>query len=72
MCLFFVLQGKIKADKARAKVSESYMKLAHAQRQEAAQARREEKRRADKERLMNEEDPDKARKLEVNIQSDVA
>ncbi|XP_072042113.1 PAT complex subunit CCDC47-like [Amphiura filiformis] len=57
-------EGKLKADRARAKVSESYMKLAHSQRQEAAQQRREEKRRADKERLMNEEDPDKARKLE--------
>ena len=55
----------MKADKSRAKISESYMKLAHQQRQEAAQTRREDKRRADKERLMNEEDPEKARKLEV-------
>lgn len=43
------------------------MKAAHGQRQEAAQLRREEKIRADKERLMNEDDPDKARKLEVRL-----
>lgn len=43
------------------------MKQAHTQRQEAAQLRREEKRRAEKERILNEEDPEKARKLEVLI-----
>ncbi|XP_071802914.1 PAT complex subunit CCDC47-like [Asterias amurensis] len=57
-------EAKLKADKARAKVSESFVKLAHAQRQEAAQLRREEKRRVEKDRLLNEEDPEKARKLE--------
>ncbi|XP_038044628.1 coiled-coil domain-containing protein 47-like [Patiria miniata] len=57
-------EAKLKADKARAKVSESFVKLAHAQRQEAAQQRREEKRRVEKDRLLNEEDPEKARKLE--------
>lgn len=49
------------------KVSESFQKMAHAQRQEAAQLRKEEKRKAEKERLMNEEDPEKARKLEVGF-----
>ncbi|XP_033106192.1 coiled-coil domain-containing protein 47-like [Anneissia japonica] len=57
-------EGKIKADKARAKVAESFEKLSHAQRQEAAQLRREDKRRQEKERLMNEDDPEKARKIE--------
>uniref|UniRef100_A0A2K5D9I9 PAT complex subunit CCDC47 n=1 Tax=Aotus nancymaae TaxID=37293 RepID=A0A2K5D9I9_AOTNA len=33
--------------------------------QEAAQSRREEKKRAEKERIMNEEDPEKQRRLEV-------
>lgn len=41
------------------------MKLTHVQRQEAAQSRREEKKRAEKERIMNEEDPEKQRRLEV-------
>ena len=39
--------------------------MAHMQRQEAAQLRKEEKRRMEKDRIMNEEDPDKARRLEV-------
>ena len=39
------------------------MKLTHMQRQEAAQSPREEK-RAEKERIMNEEDPEKQRRLE--------
>nr|XP_054768067.1 PAT complex subunit CCDC47-like [Lytechinus pictus] len=57
-------EGKMKSERIRAKVSESYVKLAHAQRQELAQQRREDKRRAEKERLLNEDDPDKARRLE--------
>lgn len=57
-------EGRTKAEKKRQKVEELFMKAAHGQRQEAAQQRREEKIRADKERLMNEEDPEKARKLE--------
>ena len=60
------LQARLKGEKRRQKVEEQVMKAAHSQRQEAAQLRREEKIRADKERLMNEEDPDKARKLEVS------
>ncbi|XP_072179152.1 PAT complex subunit CCDC47-like [Diadema setosum] len=57
-------EGKMKAERSRAKVAESFVKLAHAQRQELAQQRREDKRRAEKDRLLNEEDPDKARRLE--------
>ncbi|XP_041365388.1 PAT complex subunit CCDC47-like [Gigantopelta aegis] len=57
-------EGKMKAEKKRHKAEEQLLKATHAQRQEAAQARREEKKRVEKERLMNEEDPDKARKLE--------
>lgn len=58
-------KAKQKAEKNRQKAEEEYERLTHSQRQEAAQLRREEKRRAEKERLLNEEDPDKARKLEV-------
>eukprot|EP00061_Rhincodon_typus_P018474 g47653.t1 len=57
-------EGKIKADKNRARVEENFLKMTHAQRQEAAQTRREEKKRAEKERIMNEEDPEKQRRLE--------
>lgn len=60
-----MFQAKQKADKNRQKAEEEYERLTHSQRQEAAQLRREEKRRAEKERLLNEEDPDRARKLEV-------
>ncbi|PIK47142.1 hypothetical protein BSL78_15993, partial [Apostichopus japonicus] len=42
--------GKHRADQARKKVSESFQKMAHAQRQEAAQLRKEEKRKAEKEK----------------------
>lgn len=64
---FFVSwgKGKQKADKNRARVEEKFLKLTHVQRQEAAQSRREEKKRAEKERIMNEEDPEKQRRLEV-------
>lgn len=67
MCLSFSLgaKGKQKADKNRARVEENFLKLTHVQRQEAAQSRREEKKRAEKERIMNEEDPEKQRRLEV-------
>lgn len=39
----------------------------HSQRQEAAQNRRGERLRAAKERIMAEDDPEKARKLEVSL-----
>lgn len=55
----------MKADRNRARVEENFLKQTHAQRQEAAQTRREEKKRAEKERIMNEEDPERQRRLEV-------
>lgn len=58
-------QGKMKADRNRARVEENFLKQTHAQRQEAAQTRREEKKRAEKERIMSEEDPERQRRLEV-------
>uniref|UniRef100_A0A3B3HT03 PAT complex subunit CCDC47 n=1 Tax=Oryzias latipes TaxID=8090 RepID=A0A3B3HT03_ORYLA len=57
-------EGKQKADRNRARVEENFLKQTHAQRQEAAQTRREEKKRAEKERIMNEEDPERQRRLE--------
>lgn len=59
------MQGKQKADKNRARVEENFLKQTHAQRQEAAQTRREEKKRAEKERIMSEEDPERQRRMEV-------
>ena len=58
----------MKADKHRQEVAAKYLKLTHAQRQEAAQQKKEEKERAYKERMMNEEDPDKQRKMDVSAQ----
>ncbi|KAI6188403.1 Coiled-coil domain-containing protein 47 [Aphelenchoides besseyi] len=57
-------EGKAKADKNRRAVEESFLKNTHQQRQEAAQARREEKTRERKQRLLEEEDPDKQRRLQ--------
>ncbi|XP_075999319.1 PAT complex subunit CCDC47 [Genypterus blacodes] len=61
-------EGKVKADRNRARVEENFLKQTHAQRQEAAQTRREEKKRAEKERIMNEEDPERQRRLEEAAQ----
>ena len=57
-------EGKLKADKNRARVEEAFLKTTHAARAEAAAARREEKRRQEKERIMQEDDPEKQRKWE--------
>lgn len=57
-------EGKNKADKNRQKVEEIFLKATHSQRQEAAQAKREERKRAEKEKMLNEEDPEKQRKWE--------
>ena len=46
-------------------MSASLEKLAHTQRQEAAQQRREDKAKAAKEKMLAETDPDKQRKMEV-------
>jgi Asp-tRNA(Asn)/Glu-tRNA(Gln) amidotransferase C subunit len=60
-------EAKEKAVKARSKVAQSVMKLSHAQRQEAAQAKKEAKKRQDRDKLMDLE-PDKARKAEAKEQ----
>uniref|UniRef100_A0A5S6QI74 PAT complex subunit CCDC47 n=1 Tax=Trichuris muris TaxID=70415 RepID=A0A5S6QI74_TRIMR len=57
-------EAKQKAEKNRQCVQESFLKTTHAQRQEAAQQRREERARERKERLLAEEDPERQRRLE--------
>lgn len=57
-------EAKTKAVKRRKDVAEQFMKLTHKQRQEAAMLRKEEKRRAEKEKIMNESDPEKQKRLE--------
>lgn len=57
-------EAKLKAERNRQKAESELLKTTHAQRQEAAQLRKEEKRRAEKEKIMNEDDPEKARKWE--------
>lgn len=61
-------EGKMKADRNRAKVEEAFMKQTHAARAEAAAARREEKRRQEKERILQEDDPEKQRRWEEKEQ----
>jgi hypothetical protein len=56
--------AKAKAVKRRREITEQNMKLVNKQRQEAAQQRKEEKRRAEQDAIMNEEDPEKQKKLE--------
>ena len=56
----------MKADKHRQEVAAKFLKLTHAQRQEAAQLKKEEKERALKEKMMNEEDPEKQRRMDVS------
>lgn len=58
------VSNKAKAEKNRHKIEVAFLKQTHARRQEEAQLKREEKEKAIKERIMNEEDPDKQRKLE--------
>ncbi|BHF84148.1 Coiled-coil domain-containing protein 47 [Sparganum proliferum] len=60
--------AKAKSERARQRVNDTLLKSIQAQRQEAAQNRRDEQRRATKERIMAEEDPEKARKLEEREQ----
>lgn len=59
------MQAKTKAERNRQKIEEQYIKQLHTQRQEMAQQRREDKRRAEKEKILAEDDPDKQRKMEV-------
>lgn len=56
--------ARAKSDKKRREVEQSFLKQLHTQRQEAAQSKREEKARLEKEKLMNEQDPDKQRRME--------
>ncbi|KAL3319183.1 Coiled-coil domain-containing protein 47 [Cichlidogyrus casuarinus] len=60
--------AKSKAEAARRAVLELRLKSQHKERQEAAQVRKDEKRRAVKERIMAEEDPERARRLEEREQ----
>jgi len=57
-------EGKQKADKKRQNVEESFIRSTHQQRQEQAMARREEKTRERKQRVLDEEDPEKQKRLE--------
>ncbi|XP_076269950.1 PAT complex subunit CCDC47 [Rhynchophorus ferrugineus] len=58
-------EGKHKADKNRQKVEEAFLKSTHQARAEAAAAKREEKKRLEKERIMAEDDPEKQRRWEI-------
>lgn len=57
-------EAKAKAVKRRKEITELNMKAVNKQRQEALQQKKEEKRRAEKEKIMNESDPEKQKKLE--------
>lgn len=61
-------EGKAKAEKNRQRVEEQYLKSTHAARAEAAAQRREDKRKAEKERILAEEDPEKQRRMEAKEQ----
>ncbi|OON21766.1 hypothetical protein X801_02332 [Opisthorchis viverrini] len=57
-------EAKAKSERNRQRAYDTRLKAVHSLRQEAAQTRREERVRANKERIMAEEDPEKARRLE--------
>jgi len=61
-------EGKMKAEKNRAKIEGIYMKQTHVARAEAAAAKRDEKRRQEKERILQEDDPEKQRRWEEKEQ----
>ncbi|XP_050298050.1 PAT complex subunit CCDC47 [Anthonomus grandis grandis] len=58
-------EGKTKADKNRQRVEEAFLKSTHQARAEAAAAKREEKRKLEKEKVLAEEDPEKQRRWEL-------
>lgn len=58
-------EGKSKADKNRQRVRDQYQKSTNAARKEEAAARGEAKRKAEKEKILAEEDPDKQRRMEA-------
>lgn len=66
------VQGKAKTDKNRMRVEEAFLKSTHVARAEAAAQRKEDRRRAEKERILQEEDPDKQRKWEEKEQKRLA
>ena len=53
-------EARARAEKNRARMEEQQSKFLHSQRQESAQARRDERVRQEKERIMNEADPRQA------------
>lgn len=57
-------ESKVKSDRNRQKVEKQFLQSTHQQRQELAQAKREEKRRMEKERMLQESDPEKQRRWE--------
>lgn len=57
-------EKKLKSDRNRQKIAKLFLQSTHQQRQEAAQMKREEKRRAEKEKILKEMDPEKQRKWE--------
>ncbi|CAI2348785.1 unnamed protein product [Caenorhabditis sp. 36 PRJEB53466] len=57
--------AKVKAERRRKEFEDAFMKQTHQFRQEAAQARREEKTRERKQKLMDENDPDRQKRLEA-------
>jgi len=59
---------KSKADKHRQEMHLFFLKQTHQQRQETAQLKREEKERSLQEKMMNEEDPEKQRRMDEMIQ----
>lgn len=61
-------EAKQKADKNRQRVEEEFMKTTHVARAEAAALRNMEKRKAEKERILAEEDPEKQRRWEKKEQ----
>lgn len=58
-------EARLKAEKNRLRVQEIFLKQTHQSRAEKAQAKREDKRRQEKERILEEEDPEKQRLLEI-------
>lgn len=57
-------ESKVKSDRNRQKVEKLFLQSTHLQRQEIAQNKREEKRRMEKEKILQESDPDKQRRWE--------
>jgi len=61
-------EGKTKAEKNRQRIEEAFLKATLAVRAEVAQAKREERKRQERERMLETDDPDKQRKWEEREQ----